>query len=173
MLTLKARLITALTIVFIGAVPLSQAHEYKKDYIQIAHPWARPTPIKTVPAAVYLDITNTGEKTDRLLWVKIAPTIAKNVEIHENAMKDGMMSMRKIDGPIAIAAGKSLSFVPGGKHIMLRGLSQRLAQGHKFPMTLGFEKAGEIEVQVHVESPDELDKPSSKKITPKVEHADH
>jgi copper(I)-binding protein len=42
---------------------------------------------------------------------------------------------------------------PGGYHIMFVGLKAPLKDGDQFPMTLKFEKAGEVEVTVNVEAP--------------------
>jgi len=40
--------------------------------------------------------------------------------------------------------------VTGGMHLMLEGLSQPLRQGQSFPLTLKFQHAGDITVQVAV-----------------------
>ena len=41
---------------------------------------------------------------------------------------------------------------PGAYHVMLTDLKRPLQAGDTFPLTLGFEKAGSIEVSVVVES---------------------
>jgi copper(I)-binding protein len=44
----------------------------------------------------------------------------------------------------------TVKFEPGGLHIMLVGLAHPLASGSDFPLTLRFEKAGELTVRVRV-----------------------
>ena len=43
---------------------------------------------------------------------------------------------------------------PGAYHLMLVGLKAPLKAGDTFPMTLKFEKAGEVVVTVNVEQPE-------------------
>jgi hypothetical protein len=62
------------------------------------------------------------------------------------------MSMRKVDS-IPVPAGGTVDLVPGGYHVMLMGLRQPLADGAKVPLTLVFEKAGEIKIEVTVRQP--------------------
>ena len=61
------------------------------------------------------------------------------------------MKMREVP-PIAIAPGETVKLAPGGLHIMLLGLKQPLEKGARIPMTLRFEKAGSVEVQIAVEA---------------------
>jgi copper(I)-binding protein len=67
-------------------------------------------------------------------------------------MVGDIMKMREVDG-IELKAGSKISMKPGGGyHIMLVGLKHPLIAGDKFMLTLYFEKAGKIEVVVHVEA---------------------
>ena len=62
-----------------------------------------------------------------------------------------MMSMQKVDS-VDVAPGKDLRFAPGGYHLMLMGLKQPLVAGERFPLTLHFRKAGDVPVEIVVES---------------------
>ncbi|MGI9413220.1 MAG: copper chaperone PCu(A)C, partial [Hyphomicrobiales bacterium] len=42
-------------------------------------------------------------------------------------------------------------FKPGGLHVMLIGLQTKLAEGEAFPLTLVFEKRGEVVVDVKIQ----------------------
>ena len=65
----------------------------------------------------------------------------------------GVMRMREIDG-IALAPKAKLQMRPGtGMHLMLIGLKEPLKEGATFPMTLQFERAGTVEVNVVVQAP--------------------
>ncbi len=126
------------------------AHEFTLGDIQIAHPYARATVAQQTSGGAYFGLENKGKQDDKL--VKVSGTIAKSVEIHNMEMAGDVMKMREVDG-IELKAGSKISMKPaGGYHIMLIGLTQPLKAGDKFPLTLQFEKAGKIEVVVHVEA---------------------
>lgn len=59
------------------------------------------------------------------------------------------MKMRRLDG-VTVAGGQSVTFKPGGYHLMLMDLKQPLKQGEKLPLTLVFEKAGEVSVEAAI-----------------------
>jgi copper(I)-binding protein len=52
---------------------------------------------------------------------------------------------------VPVPGGEKVSFQPGGLHIMLLGLNSDLAAGDTIEVTLTFEKAGTITLQVPVE----------------------
>jgi copper(I)-binding protein len=63
------------------------------------------------------------------------------------------MRMMHMDAP-EIAPGATAVFSPeNGNHVMLEGVKQPLKQGDRVPLTLVFEKAGAVTVQVSVEAP--------------------
>jgi copper(I)-binding protein len=51
----------------------------------------------------------------------------------------------------AIEPGKTVKLAPGGYHLMMMDLKNPLKQGNKLPITLEFEKAGEVQVSLDVE----------------------
>jgi len=53
---------------------------------------------------------------------------------------------------IDLPAGQEVQFRPGGLHIMLIGLTAPLRQGEQVPVTLVFERAGEVEVLLRIEA---------------------
>ncbi|GGA52754.1 hypothetical protein GCM10011385_02620 [Nitratireductor aestuarii] len=126
------------------------AHEYKVGEIEIGHPWSR----ATLPAAKvgggYLKLTNEGTADDRL--VAVASPIADRVEVHAMEMKDGVMMMRPLADGIEIKAGETVELAPGGFHLMLIDLKQPMTEGERVPLTLTFEKAGSIDVELAVEA---------------------
>lgn len=92
----------------------------------------------------FVNITNTGEAPDRL--VGAAADFAEHVELHQMVFKDKVMVMSPVEGGLPIAPGETLSLAPGGYHVMLIGLKRPLKEGTEVPITLKFEKAGEISV---------------------------
>lgn len=108
--------------------------------------WARPTVAGQSAGGGYLKIAG-GAGADRLLSAS-AP-VAKNVELHSMEMDGTMMRMRPIDS-VAVPAGQTVELKPGAMHMMFTGLAQPLKGGTTFPLTLRFEKAGAVVVQVKV-----------------------
>ena len=81
---------------------------------------------------------------DRLVAAKSAA--AGTVEIHDHINEGGIMKMRRVDG-IKLSGEQTVTLKPGGYHLMLMDLKQPLKQGGKLPLTLVFEKAGEVAVE--------------------------
>jgi copper(I)-binding protein len=57
--------------------------------------------------------------------------------------------MRETPG-LELPARKHLVLRPGGSHLMLVGLKQPLLKGQRIPLTLRFERAGEVHVELEV-----------------------
>jgi copper(I)-binding protein len=126
------------------------AHEFKLGDLEIDHPWSRATPPGASVAGGYFTIVNHGSAADRL--VSITAGISAKAEVHEMAVKDGVMTMRPVEGGVEIPAGGKVELKPGGYHLMLIGLKQPAKQGESFPATLTFEKAGSVTVEFQVEA---------------------
>ena len=138
--------LTALITLLIFLSPVSFADD-KQQTIEITAPWARPTANTKTPGGVFFTLTNHGQDTATLTGVK--SNIAHMAHLHKTGNEGGMMTMVAID-EVTIAAGKTFTFAPGGYHIMLMGLNEKLTKGNVFNLTLTFEKAGEIVVEVPV-----------------------
>jgi hypothetical protein len=52
---------------------------------------------------------------------------------------------------IDVPPGQTVELKPGAWHMMLIGLKAPLKAGDKVPMTLKFEKAGEVKVELKIE----------------------
>jgi hypothetical protein len=139
---------------------LSLAHDYQLGELHIDHPWARALPPNAPAGAAYFTVQNQGEQDDRLLGAQTP--LADKAELHTHVQEGDMMKMQMI-GSLSIPAGSDVVFAPGAHHVMLFGLKRPLVAGERFPLTLEFEKAGKLEVEVTIE---ETAPPSS-------EHAHH
>ncbi len=100
------------------------------------------------PAAAYLSIANHGEREDRLLGAR--SSCCSTIEIHQTRLSEGRMSMVPIDEGLAIEPGSSVGLAPGGYHLMLFDLSGPLREGESFTITLQFEVAGDVPVDVRI-----------------------
>ncbi|WP_263146399.1 copper chaperone PCu(A)C [Pseudomonas sp. RIT-PI-AD] len=126
-----------------------QAHEYQAGALHIDHPWARALPAGVPNGAAYLVVHNNGTQPDRLLGADTAR--ADKVEIHEHRHENGLMKMQRVEGGVEIPAGGQLAVEPGGYHLMLLGLKQPLVAGERFPLTLHFQQAGDLAVDIAVQ----------------------
>ena len=126
------------------------ALDYKLGAIEIGQPWTRATPPTAESGGGYLVLKNTGATPDRLIAVK-SPA-ADKVEIHEMKMDGNIMRMREVEKGIEIPPGATVELKPGGFHVMFMGLKEPFAKEAKVPLTLVFEKAGSIDVDLMVQA---------------------
>lgn len=138
----------AAVVIFSTWGPTAHGHGYTVGALTIGHPWARATVGTSRPGGAYLTVTNKGAEADRLIGAECA--IAERVELHRSGMEGGMMRMTPVEA-IEVPAGGKVALEPGGYHLMLLGLKQPLSAGTKVPLTLVFEKAGRVAVEVSVE----------------------
>ena len=129
------------------APPAASAHSHKKKGLEIVHPWTHATTEKTTATTpVFLKIKNTGA-ADRLL--RASTPVAASVALHEPVAAEASQATKP--AAIVIGAGKEVELVPNGSHLLLSGVKKRLNAYDSFKLTLVFEKAGSIVVQVVVE----------------------
>ena len=126
------------------------AEDYKIGSIEITTPWTRATPPSARTGGGFMIITNKGTVTDRLVAAR--SNTSDKVEIHEMQMDGNVMRMRELKNGLEIPPGATVALKPGGYHIMFMELKAPLAKDAKMPLTLVFEKAGSIDVQLNVEA---------------------
>ncbi|PZR08484.1 MAG: hypothetical protein DI532_21980 [Azospirillum brasilense] len=116
--------------------------------IGIEQPWARAA-VQGGTGGVFLTIRNTGTAPDRLL--SASSPLPRAAELHTTVRDGDVMRMQPVQA-IEIPAGGSVTLRPGGLHLMLVGLSAPMRMGEAVPVTLTFEHAGAITVQVPVQA---------------------
>lgn len=116
--------------------------------LTIGSPWARATAPGAAVGGGYLQIENAGANRDRL--VGASSPVAESVELHTMTMENNVMRMREL-GAIDLPAGERVELRPGGLHLMFIGLKGPLQAGQTFPVSLRFERAGEVELQFAVQ----------------------
>lgn len=129
----------------------SVAAQYQAGDLLIDQPWSRELPPNAPAGAAYFTLHNQGGTVDRLIGASTPR--AENSELHTHVHQDGLMKMQQIPA-VEIPANGAVVFQPGGNHVMLFGLGKPLTAGEHFPLTLEFEKAGKVEVQVEVKTAD-------------------
>jgi len=115
--------------------------------LEVEQPWVRPAP-EDGNSALYLRLVNGTSIADTLLGATFGP--AEKVEIHESfATDDGTAGMRPI-GPVPIAPKSRIALEPGGKHVMLIGLSEPLMADSTVSVDLQFANAGLRRIQASI-----------------------
>jgi len=122
------------------------AHEFSVGDIVINHPWTRATSPAAKVGGGYFEAVNNGTVDDRL--VGASSPAASRVEIHKMEMADAIMKMRPVPDGMAIAGGDKIELAPGGYHLMLIDLTEPIREGDMVPVTLQFEMAGSVEVEL-------------------------
>jgi hypothetical protein len=135
-------------VLLLAGIGAAAAHSYKLGALEIGHPWARATPPTAPTGGGYLSVKNTGTEPDRLM--SASSPAAETVQVHEMKMEGNVMRMRPIEGPLEIKPGETVTLAPGGMHMMMMGLKGPFKQGERVPLTLVFEKAGKIDVEMVV-----------------------
>jgi copper(I)-binding protein len=127
--------------------------------VAIHDAWARASLGQTGTSAVYMTLEASGEQGDRL--IAAATPVARSAELHTHLMEGGVARMRPL-AAIEIAPGEPAVLAPGGLHIMLTGLSEKLTEGNTVPLSLTFEHAGTVEIEVPIRG-----------AGPGISHRDH
>jgi periplasmic copper chaperone A len=118
--------------------------------ITISGAWARPS-FAGANSAVYFIIENSGDQADSLLSAEA--NVSQLVELHQSMMdSSGMMSMHEQER-VDVPAKDLIAFQPGGLHVMLVNLYEDLRPGDRFNLTLNFQNAGRVPVDVEVREP--------------------
>lgn len=145
-LSSSSRFLLALVLVLvIGPI---HAQSWQVGQIRVSDAWARATVVKQAAGAAYLQLENLGKTADKL--INIQSSVADNAELHTMLMEQDVMKMRQLVDLTLPANGK-VGMKPGlGAHVMLFGLKQPLTAGQEIPLTLTFEKAGQLDIKLKV-----------------------
>ncbi|MBZ8117109.1 copper chaperone PCu(A)C [Roseovarius sp. LXJ103] len=118
--------------------------------IKVMDAYARSASPGAVTGAAFMHVMNTGAEEDRL--IAAASPAAEKVELHTHEEDaNGVMRMIHVEEGFVLPAGETLMLERGGKHVMLMGLTGPLAQDDMVEITLTFEQAGEIKIEVPVD----------------------
>lgn len=132
----------------LGTSALAQANQ--SEGLAVHHAWSRETAAGQSVGGGFMTIANRGAAADRLL--SGTSPVAAEVQLHTMTMDGGIMRMRRVEGGIAVPARGTLELKPGSYHIMFMELKTPFAKDAKVPMTLVFEKAGSIDIQLDVQA---------------------
>ena len=117
--------------------------------IEIDGAYAIATTPQATTGSAYMTVHNHAAEVDHLL--SVASPAAAKVEVHDSSEVDGILRMEALAGPLEVPAGGAATLQRGGTHLMFMGLTSPWEDGATVPVTLTFERAGEVEVEVPVD----------------------
>lgn len=118
--------------------------------IKVDDAYARSSGKNAKAGAAFMMIVNQGEADDRLIGVQ--SEVAARVELHTHKIDDaGVAKMVHVEEGFVIPAGESHMLKRGGDHVMFMGLTEPFEHGETVPVTLIFEQAGEVKVEIPVD----------------------
>ncbi len=121
-----------------------------QSVISVEDAYARASSPIAKSGAAFMVINNSGDEADRLIGVRT--DIARKAELHTHIDDgNGNMSMRKVEGGFVVPANGAHVLKRGGDHVMMMGLTGPLNHGDILRMTLVFEQAGAIDLEVPVD----------------------
>ena len=124
------------------------AHAKKLGDLYLYNAFTRAMPPAARAGGGFVTIYNAGATDDRL--VSASSPAAKFTQLHNMVMDKGVMIMREFENGIDIPAGAVVALKPGGKHVMFIDAPTQFKQGETVAVTLHFEKAGEITLDLPV-----------------------
>ena len=130
-----------------GASFGAMATEQVAGDLKLSAPWVRASVPGQVNGAGYVQIDNKANLADKL--VSASTTGVNRVELHTIITENGVAKMREVTG-IEVPASGAVKLAPGGYHIMFLGLTEPFKAGGTLPVTLNFEKAGEVKVNFEI-----------------------
>jgi copper(I)-binding protein len=135
--------------VFLALAPQAPAAEATKVGDVIIHDaWVR-TPLDVdKSSAVYMALEVGGDQADRLLAAETS--VAEKAELRTYWL-EGCFTNTPLVEAIEVSPGKQTALNSGGLHIQLVGVRRPLVEGKTIPLTLTFEKAGSVEIEVLIQ----------------------
>lgn len=146
---LLLQLAAAVSLTVASILAIAAAARAEAGGIEVLEPFSRATIGNATSGVVYLTIVNHASAADRL--VSASTPVAARTDLHRTVRDGDVARMRRLEA-VEIPAGDTVGFDPGGAHIMLTGLEAPLREGDRFDLTLVFESAGPMTVEVPVKS---------------------
>jgi len=149
----KKLTISTLIIFYLATIIVACQSAPEGPAISIEGAWGRPSPKVATAGAMYMLIKNEGSQADSL--VSAESSACGVIELHESyKTEEGAMGMRQVEGGgIEIPAGGEAELTMGGLHIMCVDKLEDFDVGAVLPLTLNFEKSGEMEMEIEIREP--------------------
>ena len=158
--------LSLMTLTAHGAESDSEKVSINKSLV-ISHAWIRLMPPIASSTAAYFTLENHRDKAIEI--VNISTSIAKKSTMHNIVMDNDMASMVPLT-ELVIASGEKVIFSPGGKHLMIVGLTEKLAENKDVSVIFELKNAEKIITRMKIYK----NNPNSLKTDGKViDHKNH
>jgi copper(I)-binding protein len=131
-------------------MPMTEVVHAQQGDITIADGYVRTNGATASNGAAFFTILNMGGTDDRL--IAATASFARKAEIHEHIADGDIMLMREKEGGVPVSGAGHAMLMRGGDHVMFMGLNGPVAEGSTVTLTLTFENAGDIAVDLPVDS---------------------
>ena len=138
---MKTLILTAVAVAMPFAALAHDGMHIEDAYARSANP---------MTGAIFMTLENHRDVECTLQAVE--SDVAERVELHSHTEEDGIMKMGRIEGGIRIAPHQSYALNRGGDHVMLLGLTRKLADGDSIDLTLDFGDCGREEATAIVDN---------------------
>ena len=120
--------------------------EVRAADLSVSNAWIRALPA-SVPSGGYFTLSNSGSREATLTGAN-SPACGM-LMLHKSEDMGGMSGMQDVT-EVKVPAGGSVSFAPGGYHLMCMGATAALKPGAKVPVTLDFKDGAKLTAQFAV-----------------------
>jgi periplasmic copper chaperone A len=158
--------VVAAALLFAGAQPVLAQPAPKAQTPHVMSAWVRLPAVTGRPAGGYFVAHGTA-LADAL--VAVTSPKAERVELHSMTNENGVMKMRREDS-FALPAKGTLTFAPGGSHLMLFGLAADTKPGSKIPLTFRFESGATVTLDAEARAASAAVAPPAKASDPGHQH---
>jgi hypothetical protein len=132
----------------IAACSAAQAADSGPAGVSVRDAWMRALP-RPVPSGGYFTLQNKNGKP--VILTGAASPACGMLMLHKSQDKGGMSSMMEM-AEVPVPAGGSVSFTPGGYHLMCTDSTAALKPGASVPVTLSFKSGEKLTAQFAVRS---------------------
>lgn len=126
---------------------LSSCSTHRHSDVQVTKIWAQPINGSGTAAAVYMTISDSCSSPDKLTFVKAA--LPQKASLHASSVVNHALEMTPLQS-IPIQCGKPFMLKPMGMHVMVTGIRKPMGIGDRLPLTLTFDRSGDVSVVAEV-----------------------
>ena len=127
--------------------PVSHSYAKDKKLYRVIDSYITPPAAGSQVTAAYFTLSNNSSKP--IAIISATSPMADRLELHQHTMQDGLTKMRKVSS-VRVEPSQSITFKPGGYHIMWFGVSKLRKQKSALLM-LSLSNGQTIEVDFEID----------------------
>lgn len=131
----------------LGAAALCSCTSNPPADVRVTDLWAQPVNASGSAVAVYMTIVDGCSRPETLRAVAAKPP--QQASLHTSRVVDNALAMARLD-TIPVACGTPVRLKPMGMHVMVTGLQKPAGIGDRLPLTLTFDRSGDVNVVAEI-----------------------